>query len=120
MYLVLALQGPIVNDLGAMPPTKQDMSLTEFEKLLDAMPHLRVMTISPHLEAEENYARMRTLLRRGVVPALGHDRIANETEILRALGCSPSRQMHITHLFNVCSFHHRSLFLCSFSKSLSI
>ena len=96
-----------MNDLGAMPPTKQDMTLSEFEKLLDAMPHLKMMTISPHLEAEEDFARMRALLKRGVVPALGHDRVACETEILGALSCDQSRQMHITHLFNVCSFHHR-------------
>ena len=96
-----------MNDLGAMPPTKHDMSLPEFENLLNAMPHLKVMTISPHLDAKENYARMRTLLKRGIVPALGHDRVASESEILGALACSPSRQMHITHLFNVCSFHHR-------------
>ena len=101
------MQGPIVNDLGAMPPTQYDMSLAEFETLLDAMPQLRVMTISPHLEADENYARTHTLLKRGIVPALGHDRVATESEILGALACCPSRQMHITHLFNVCSFHHR-------------
>lgn len=96
-----------MNDLGAMPPTKNDMPLSEFESLLDAMPHLRAMTISPHLEAKGNYARIRALLKRGVVPALGHDRVASESEILGALACSPDRQMHITHLFNVCSFHHR-------------
>ena len=96
-----------MNDLGAMPPTEQNMALTDFKKLLDAMPHLKVMTISPHLEAGQSYARLRELLKRGVLPALGHDRVASETEILEALGCDPSRRMHITHLFNVCSFHHR-------------
>ena len=96
-----------MNDLGAMPPTKQDMTLSEFEQLLEAMPHLKVMTISPHLEAKENCARICALLKRGVVPALGHDRVASEKEILGALNCDPGRQMHITHLFNVCSFHHR-------------
>lgn len=97
-----------MNDLGAMPPTKQDMSLMEFERLLDAMPHLKVMTMSPHLEAGKKFARLHALLQRGAVPALGHDRIASEAEIVGALGCSPSKRMHITHLFNVCSFHHRS------------
>ena len=95
-----------------MPPSKQDMTLTEFESLLDAMPHLKVMTISPHLEAEGSYARMRSLLERGVVPALGHDRVASESDILGALNSSPGRQLHITHLFNVCSFHHRYTVLC--------
>ena len=100
-----------MNDLGAMPPTKHNMPLSEFESLLDAMPQLRVMTISPHLDANENYARIHALLKRGVVPALGHDRVASEGEILGALASSPSRQMHITHLFNVCSFHHRYKFI---------
>ena len=45
---------------------------------------------------------------RGIVPAMGHDLVATETEILGAMSASPDRQLHITHLFNVCSFHHRS------------
>ena len=93
-----------------MPPTNQDMTLADFETLLDSMPHLKVMTISPHLEAGNNYARIQSLLKRGVVPALGHDRVASENDILGALNCDPRRQMHITHLFNVCSFHHRYVF----------
>lgn len=96
-----------MNDLGAMPPTDRDISLDGFERLLDAIPSLKVMTISPHLEAARDYERIKALVRRGVVPALGHDRVASEAEILGALACSPQKQMHITHLFNVCSFHHR-------------
>ena len=96
-----------MNDLGAMPPTARDISLDDFEKLLDAIPRLKVMTISPHLEADRDYERIKALVRRGVVPALGHDRVATEAEILGALACSPDKKMHITHLFNVCSFHHR-------------
>ena len=47
---------------------------------------------------------------RGVVPSLGHDRVATEDAILGALKLGePSRPLHITHLFNVCSFHHRSV-----------
>ena len=45
---------------------------------------------------------------RGILPALGHDRVASEGEILGALAVAPAQQrMHITHLFNVSSFHHR-------------
>ena len=96
----------MVHDLGAMPPGESNMSLGDFEKLVDSIPSLKVMTISPHLEAARNYERIRALVRRGVVPALGHDRVASEEEILGALKCSENK-MHITHLFNVCSFHHR-------------
>lgn len=98
-----------MNDLGAMPATDCNMPLAEFEKLLDHIPALRVMTISPHLEAQVGYARLEALVRRGVVPALGHDRVATETEILGALACCSGveTRAHITHLFNVCSFHHR-------------
>ena len=44
---------------------------------------------------------------RGVVPALGHDKQATEDEILAALSLGETQQFHLTHLFNVCSFHHR-------------
>ncbi len=90
-----------------MPPTDSDMSLSDFENLLDSIPRLKVMTISPHLEAAVKYQRLKALIERGVVPALGHDRVATEDEILGALACSTETRMHITHLFNVCSFHHR-------------
>lgn len=96
-----------MNDLGAMPATDAEMSLADFEKLLDSMPTLKMMTISPHLQMKDNYAKIKALLKRGILPALGHDRVANEEEILGVLACSPHKKMHITHLFNVCSFHHR-------------
>ena len=45
---------------------------------------------------------------RGILPALGHDRVASESEILGALALGPpGHTMHMTHLFNVSSFHHR-------------
>lgn len=90
-----------------MPPVDCNIPLGEFEVLVDSIPSLRVMTISPHLEAGRGYERIKALVERGVVPALGHDRIASEAEILGALSCSKEGRMHITHLFNVCSFHHR-------------
>lgn len=64
-------QGPIVNDLGGLPPSHQDMSLTEFQSLLDSMPSLRMMTISPHLETTQNYLRIQALV----------NRFANKTHI---------------------------------------
>ena len=91
-----------------MPVSDAEMSLIDFEKLLDSIPSLKVMTISPHLQMKESYAKIKALLKRGVLPALGHDRVAKEEEILGALSCCPQKKMHITHLFNVCSFHHRS------------
>lgn len=92
-----------------MPATDSNMSLADFEKLVDSIPALKVMTISPHLEAAVDYRRLKALVNRGVVPALGHDRVATESEILGALACGVAggKRMHITHLFNVCSFHHR-------------
>lgn len=107
-------EGPIITDLGAMPQSYNDMTSDEFEQLLDKMPHLKVMTISPHAEASHNYNRIKCLLRREVVPALGHDKQATEEEILTALSLSKSQQLHLTHLFNVCSFHHRSPGLVNF------
>ncbi len=90
-----------------MPTADSNMSLAKFEELLDSIPRLKMMTISPHLEAGVGYQRIKALIERGVVPALGHDRVATEAEILGALACEPQNKMHITHLFNVCSFHHR-------------
>ena len=56
----------MVNDLGGLPPSQQDISLTEFHSLLDSMPSLRVMTISPHLEASHNYLRIQALVNRSI------------------------------------------------------
>jgi len=46
---------------------------------------LAIRTISPSLEKEANYARLRLLIERGVTPAIGHDLVANEDAILGAL-----------------------------------
>ena len=63
-FFTLFMQGPIVHDLGAMPPSDTAISLDGFEQLLDSIPSPRVMTISPHLEAGEGYGRMKALLQR--------------------------------------------------------
>ena len=57
-------QGPIVNDLGAMPTSNAAMPLDEFERLLDSASGLRVMTISPHLESRDNYSKIKALVSR--------------------------------------------------------
>ena len=93
-----------------------DMSLARFEAFCDSLPGLRVMTISPLREREVGYARLKHLLARGVVPSLGHDKRCTEGDILGALrvcreaGCGTAGGPpgpHVTHLFNVTSFHHR-------------
>ncbi|XP_020630695.1 N-acetylglucosamine-6-phosphate deacetylase-like [Orbicella faveolata] len=90
------------------------MTSDEFKRILEKMHHLKIMTISPHPEASNDYKRIKCLLKRGVVPALGHDKQATEDEILAALSLGETQQFHLTHLFNVCSFHHRSPGLVNF------
>ncbi|XP_030838789.1 uncharacterized protein LOC762680 isoform X1 [Strongylocentrotus purpuratus] len=107
-------EGPIVNDFGGLPPGEQRMPIDKFTHLLDAMPSCKMMTISPHVDGQDDYQRTKILLKRGIVPALGHDRVAKETEILGALKLDTSQQFHITHLLNVCNFHHRNPSLVNF------
>jgi len=40
------------------------MTLDEFERLLDKMPQLKIMTISPHAEAAVDHKRIKSLLER--------------------------------------------------------
>jgi len=98
---------PIITDLGGLPGSYNEMTSDEFKRILEKMHHLKIMTISPHAEASNDYKRIKCLLKRGVVPALGHDKQATEDEILAALSLGETQQFHLTHLFNVCSFHHR-------------
>ena len=63
-YVMCVYQGPIVNDLGAMPVSDVAMPLVRFEQLLDSIPSLRVMTISPHVDAKDGYQRIQALLKR--------------------------------------------------------
>ncbi|XP_011409136.1 PREDICTED: N-acetylglucosamine-6-phosphate deacetylase-like, partial [Amphimedon queenslandica] len=99
-------EGPLVNDFGGLPESERDMTETDFELLIDSIPSIKIMTISPHIEARHNYKRLKLLIKKGIKPSLGHDKEASESEILDALRLS-KEPMHITHLFNVCSFHHR-------------
>ena len=58
------LQGPIITDLGGLPGSYNEMTCDEFERLLDKMPHLKIMTISPHTEAAVGCKRIKCLLER--------------------------------------------------------
>lgn len=56
----------MVNDYGGLPESDRDISLEEFERLIDSIPSLKLMTISPHIEAKSNYLRLQALLSRSV------------------------------------------------------
>lgn len=63
--LFVAQQGPLVHDLGAMPSMSTDMSVERLESWLKTLPKnaLRMMTISPHVEAQYDYKRLQCLLK---------------------------------------------------------
>ncbi|XP_033116535.1 N-acetylglucosamine-6-phosphate deacetylase-like isoform X2 [Anneissia japonica] len=107
-------EGPIVNDLGGLPKGNNQMAMSEFTQLLDSMPSCKLMTISPHIDVQSGYEKIKSLVQRGIVPSLGHDRVATEAEILGAIQAAHPTQCHITHLFNVTNFHHRTPSLVNF------
>ncbi|KPA79809.1 N-acetylglucosamine-6-phosphate deacetylase-like protein [Leptomonas pyrrhocoris] len=102
-------EGPVINDRGGLPECKTELNLDSFKALVATMPSLRVMTISPHIEARCNYEKIRYLLHRRVRVALGHDRVATKAEIMGALKLAVKEEdkLHVTHLCNVSTFHHR-------------
>jgi N-acetylglucosamine-6-phosphate deacetylase len=108
-------EGPIIATTSGLPASKSQLSLNEFDELVDSMPSLRIMTISPSLECKCDYERIKSLVKRGVTPALGHDANATELEILGAIKSVTEKKLHITHLFNVCLFHHRNVSLVNFA-----
>jgi len=110
-------EGPIIATNGGLPDAECDMNLDDFKILVDSMmPALKVMTISPSLEKQCRYERLQYLLDLGVKPALGHDTHADEESILTSLHMAAKKncQLHITHMYNVSSFHHRKQTLCNF------
>lgn len=109
-------EGPIVADLGGLCEGEFTMDIEKFSKFLDKMgSDLKVMTISPSVDAETFYSRMKMLIARGVVVSLGHDKKATEEQILGALRLGTEKNpMHMTHIFNVQSFHHREMGLANF------
>eukprot|EP00931_Biecheleriopsis_adriatica_P076626 TRINITY_DN50314_c0_g1_i1.p1 TRINITY_DN50314_c0_g1~~TRINITY_DN50314_c0_g1_i1.p1 ORF type:complete len:481 (+),score=61.49 TRINITY_DN50314_c0_g1_i1:78-1520(+) len=105
-------EGPIIASLGGLPRSDAEMPMAAFKKLLDALgPALKVMTISPSIEAraEMPFAKLRLLIERGVRPALGHDTSCTLEDVLGALKVATYMDtcLHITHCFNVQKFHHR-------------
>ena len=84
-------------------------------------------------ESFKPFERLNVLLKRGIVPGLGHDKKASLKDILACLECQKylpedefvSRKddlsvrqplrgpFHITHCFNVMSFHHRDVGLAN-------
>eukprot|EP00039_Didymoeca_costata_P011507 m.162128 g.162128 ORF g.162128 m.162128 type:complete len:450 (+) comp15196_c0_seq5:63-1412(+) len=111
-------EGPVVGDLGALPDGEHTkMSSDTFQKLVeDLLPSLKIMTIGPSVDATDNFSRIKHLCKSNVVPSLGHDRDCNEEQILGALRASSEygKRCHVTHLFNVSSFSHRSPSLANF------
>jgi N-acetylglucosamine-6-phosphate deacetylase len=109
-------EGPIIQTCGGLPASNRDMSVNQFKSLLDSMPSLKIMTISPSLEKGIEYGRLRSLLDRRIRPALGHDAIADEASILGAqrVAAEYGLRLHTTHLFNASVLHHRNVSLCNF------
>ena len=136
-------EGPIVATLGGLPPSEVaiDAGFDGFVRFLDELEaglrrgdateqqrqHLvKIMTISPSVDVTGGYARIKELLRRGVRVSLGHDKKCTAEDILGALslqhgasasggGDNEARRMHLTHCFNVQTFHHRDAGLANFA-----
>lgn len=87
-----------------------DMSTIDFISLLNKMPSCRIMTVSPSVEASSGYTRLRELLRRQVTPALGHDANTSLDAILGCLRVAGTQRLHLTHLFDSCSFETKPTF----------
>ena len=89
------MEGPIITDCGGLPNFKDlsKMRVAQFEKMLDDVgPHIKIMTISPSAENSKNekfgdptFSRVKALLKRGIVPSLGHDKEPDEEDILGCL-----------------------------------
>ncbi|XP_019859635.1 PREDICTED: uncharacterized protein LOC109587857 [Amphimedon queenslandica] len=57
-------EGPLVNDFGGLPESERHMTETDFELLIDSIPSIKIMTISPHIEARHNYKRLKLLIKK--------------------------------------------------------
>ena len=84
-------EGPIVATLGGLPQTaslvaESDEWFQDFvQRVSGPEQALRMMTISPSCDTQRGYSRIRLLCEAGVVPALGHDKVCTEEQILAAL-----------------------------------
>lgn len=109
-------EGPLIATLGGLPASQNSWSVEEFQQLVNLMlPALKIMTISPSVEKMHNYEHLEVLLKHKVRAALGHDVSADEASIIGCLQLAAKyeSQLHVTHLFNVSSFHHRNISLCN-------
>lgn len=61
------------------------------------------------MSQKQPFDRLQYLCQRGVLPSLGHDRVATQHDILGALRAAKELGVRplVTHLFNVTTFHHR-------------
>ena len=70
IFIIIIIQGPIVNDLGGLPDSDNEMDEAQFETLINRIPSLKLMTISPHLEAQNGYKRLKLLIKKQVPTSL--------------------------------------------------
>lgn len=112
-------EGPIIATLGGLPDSSDfERGPGGFEDILTTIgPWLKIMTISPSIDALESFSRIKLLVKHGVRVSLGHDKQCSEAQILRALHVAKTvnQRFHITHAFNVQSFHHRNPGLANFA-----
>ena len=122
-------EGPIIADFGGLPNSDQTLKwdIDRFASFLDELGDaVKVMTISPSIDALNDFKRIQLLQSKGIIAALGHDRRCTEKEIIRILSMSANSKsdsmnhpkysaLHFTHCFNVQKFHHREPGLANFA-----
>ena len=111
-------EGPVVATLGGLPDSSKQAAgdLDSFHLLLNNIgPYLKMMTISPSCDTINNYQRFQLLAERNIKISLGHDKNCTESEILKVLHAVKPMRCHMTHVFNVQSFHHRNSGLANFA-----
>eukprot|EP01105_Mastigella_eilhardi_P022068 TRINITY_DN5404_c0_g1_i4.p1 TRINITY_DN5404_c0_g1~~TRINITY_DN5404_c0_g1_i4.p1 ORF type:complete len:407 (+),score=101.54 TRINITY_DN5404_c0_g1_i4:48-1268(+) len=108
------MEGPVITTPGGLPPSSRYLAKEEFTRLLDAVgQHAKVATVSPTAAAKYGFWHVRELVARGIRPAIGHDTTAKAEDIVSMMKCS-DKPLHVTHLFNVSTFHHRNVGICNF------
>eukprot|EP01084_Bolivina_argentea_P261339 441577_1 len=128
-------EGPIIADNGGLPNSSNinKYCMKKFEKFIDLLNNngmynnIKIMTISPSIDYKNNFERIKILIKKGIIPALGHDKQCNEQQIIDCLSLinnyndekkennSKYCNMHMTHCFNVQTFHHRNVGLANFA-----
>lgn len=104
--LGIHLEGPFINPLkrgGIASSAVKPFDSRTFTEIMElTQGQLKLMTIAPEIDGGLTLAEL--LLKKGVVPALGHTNATYEqTRQAIALGVS-----HVTHIFNAMPpFHHR-------------